>query len=375
MILTHPLLCPQAATVAAEDKISKIERTNTMSNSIDSTETKPAFDSTKEKWYDRLCLVYSKNNSTPADVMPPQTIPFLVPTHPIDAEHTTSESRKLVAQLNVSLTVDDWGTLEILDSAGTSKLRISMTSQDATPGVQGGHAKWTKTAAVNLESGVYVIKVNHMNIDYNPQVSNLSYCKVDITSSLNMKYPKRYDVIFNERSTDGVIFSQMNDETSSNTICPSGYVFKGIGTVTYNDSTTMTFPVQSGGWMSRVSPFNKPSEDDVNASFPAKKWPDTCCPSAVSAIHTGSNPSGYLIDVDPATNRSGIRMHIAKRIGSEGCISVLNPNVDETIAENKWPLIVSGMQKASAVYPYDALEMSVVYNVPALELPNPNRYL
>lgn len=128
-------------------------------------------------WYDRISGSYNKTNASSTDHMDDTSIQFLVP-----------EGFK--AKINVTLTVDDWGSLEIKDQAGDSRLKLSMVSSDAQAGPQGGHAEWTKTGGIELESGVYGIQVTHQNINYTPQSNNKSLCEFEITATKFKKNTK-----------------------------------------------------------------------------------------------------------------------------------------------------------------------------------------
>lgn len=230
-------------------------------------EASPSYQEGVYKWYDRLSGKYTRSDSTvgtnASDSMEDTTVCFAIPTG-------------YEATVTFSLTVDDWGTLTVTDSAGNEKLKLSLTSSD----------------------GEYADK----------SVYNVSKCNFGFSGTLNVVHPVRYDFEFTTRSEDNVNPDEKDGETHS-TYCASGYVFLGQGTVTYNNGTSKTFGIQSGGWMANSSPFTKPTSSQLNNNFNPKKWPDTSCPTAVTAIHTTVEGLGYGIDVDASTGRSAIKLH------------------------------------------------------------------
>ncbi len=321
-------------------------------------EASPSYQEGVYKWYDRLSGKYSRSDSTvgtnASDSMEDTTVLFEIPTG-------------YEATVTFSLTVDDWGTLTVTDSSGNEKLKLSLTSSDDSPGERGGHVEWSDTKSVHLPSGKYKVEIHHENVTYEGEyadksVYNVSKCNFGFTGTLNVVHPVRYDFEFTTRSEDNVNPDEKDGETNS-TYCASGYVFLGQGTVTYNNGTSKTFGIQSGGWMANSSPFTKPTNSQLNNNFNPKQWPDTSCPTAVTAIHTTIVGLGYGIDVDASTGRSAIKLHKGVRFGSEGCISVRNAD--------EWEMIEEDMRIATKVYPKDPLEATVSYSCVQ---PDYNRY-
>lgn len=147
----------------------------------------PSYEEGVYKWYDSVSGTYTRSDSTvgtdASDSMDDTTILFEVPA---DYE----------ASVNLSLTVDDWGTLTVTDEAGNEKLKLSLTSAEDAPGVRGGHAEWSDSGSVNLPAGKYQIKIHHENVTYTGEyadksVFNVSKCNFSLSAT---KSPKPHTV-------------------------------------------------------------------------------------------------------------------------------------------------------------------------------------
>lgn len=134
------------------------------------------------QWYDSLVGSFyredSVNGTSVADSMGDVTIKFEVP-------------EGHVATVNASLTVDDWGQLDIISygSSGTGCLHLGMMEGiDGEAGPRGGHAAWTKNSSALLLPGKYLITVYQQNATYTGEyadksVYNVSLCNFSITAS------------------------------------------------------------------------------------------------------------------------------------------------------------------------------------------------
>lgn len=98
------------------------------------------------------------------DSMPTYTAAFSVPQGGATAE--------------ASLTVDDWGTLQISGDGGS--LLISLTSAEGNPGPLGGHSEWSGHKTAFLEEGDYTVTVTHQNITMSNPAANASVCSYSI---------------------------------------------------------------------------------------------------------------------------------------------------------------------------------------------------
>lgn len=139
----------------------------------------PSYEAGVYKWYDSVSGTYTRSDSTvgtnASDSMDDTTILFEVPA---DYE----------ASVNLSLTVDDWGTLTVTDEAGNEKLKLSLTSAEDAPGVRGWHAEWSDSGSVNLPAGKYQIKIHHENVTYTGEyadksVFNVSKCNFSLNGT------------------------------------------------------------------------------------------------------------------------------------------------------------------------------------------------
>lgn len=109
--------------------------------------------------------------------------------------------------------------------------------------------------------------------------------------------------------------------------CASGYIFLGELTLFLGNSS-LTLPVQSGGWMNADSPFKRAGLCPADASWGAyvpELYPDTAFPAlpgptSLGTLRTGKR-RGFRVPDPPGTGRSALMVHDSERYGSEGCIS------------------------------------------------------
>ncbi len=332
------------------------------------------------QWYDKVILTYRKedtvNGTNESDSLGTQIIKFKVPSD-------------YIATLVVSLTVDDWGELDIFaaEDTSTSLLHLGMMEGiDGEAGVRGGHAQWSKTGTVSLTAGDYLIHITQRNATYvngyeNKAKYNVSYCKarIDATKMLTnfVGIPSSIAVDFH---TVGDPVDKNDSDAKGNSYCASGYVFLGTAVVSYRDDTEnkRSFAVQTGGWMNSDSRFYAdnlhPTQAQVNSgNYDPKNYPDTCFPAYPSQVlctvnagtasektlylpiikttRGGNTVDGFRTPVPDECRRSNLMLHAKERYGSEGCISTGDPN---------WEDFCSDMARALASGVVD-IPITVVY--------------
>ena len=340
------------------------------------TATPSQFEEGVYKWYDSLAFTYSvsgmENNGTGSeDSMSPMDIKILVP-------------EGYEAILNITLGVDDWGSVRIeeynpkVDKRRIFELDMSREN-DTETGPRGGHGYRELTGSVSLAPGQHTIHIEHENVTYDPKGEydpryNDAKCAFSLQAiKTPIKKPTRIDVDFNTRRDD----KPVDHAEKKGAYCASGYVFEGIATVHYaGTNETRAFPVQTGGWMSSSSPFYKEGKrpDAGNADnwdYDPIKYPDTAFPQFVgdaniSTMRGGNSVDGFLITGYPAsTGRSDLYLHVKERYGSEGCISTGTPD---------WEVFCAEMAAAKSSEPRKTatIPISVVYT--ASNSPVPDRY-
>lgn len=285
-----------------------------------------------------------------------------------------------------TLTVDDWGKITIIPVDSIMDVdditALNMTSEVATPGVRGGHVRWTKTSTVLLPAGLYDIYVRHDNAVYTGEyadkgASNLSFCEVSMTFAYDtvpsLKCPLLINAVFSQCQTETDERTALELAQEPTSYSASGFIYRGYIDVYYSDGTTKRIPAQTGGWVAMESPF-KVTKD--RTSFDPYLWPDTACPTCLKAPakkdypgidkEASGNTNGYTIHIDEdaskaqiegaESGRTYIKLHLAKRIGSEGCISTMEWYGNENIArENRanrennplWFELVDAMKNAN----------------------------
>ena len=144
------------------------------------------------------------------------------------------------------------------------------------------------------------------------------------TAEADTQQLPRVEVAF-DRIADQSVFNE--DLLAS--FCASGRVF--MGRMDLYDETgrcIVSQEVQTGGWMSRNSPFKRQGLAPRNArlgSYDPSQYPDTAFPvleeeTSVETIRTGSL-KGFRIPDPVNTGRTSLMIHASERYGSEGCIS------------------------------------------------------
>ena len=289
-------------------------------------------------------------------------------THPHDWEGYIKVTES--GEHEFSATIDDNGYIEI---AGQRVVNL-----------EGTHSQTNVSGTISLDAGYHWVKLHHENGAgpmvlagaanaevFTPKMDGVNLKLYSIVAKNTEHYPIRFDVLFT--STSSVVKSQKNLETQG-TYSASGRVFNGIMTVTYKDGYSMTVPVQSGGWMANGSPWvNNTAKDSqgnlvlpppASGAFNPEDYPDTACPSSVTNLRTPffvleSGVKGYMIlngtvadPSHPDAQRSGLYLHVAKRIGSEGCIS--------TFDYVKWGILKGDMRVANTKT--DIPVLTVSYN-------------
>lgn len=350
-----------------------------------------SYNANVSQWYDQVILTYRKedlvNGTDESDSLGTQTIMFNVPTN-------------YVATLVVSLTVDDWGELDIVstDAPSTSLLHLGlMEGIDGEAGIRGGHVQWSKMDTVSLPAGNYLIRITQRNATYkngyeDKKIYNISYCKARIDATKMLPNftgtPSSISVDFH---TIGAPVDKNDSEAKGKSYCASGYVFLGTAVVSYreNGDNKRSFAVQSGGWMSEDSRFFEdhlhPTANQVNTNnYDPTKYPDTCFPAYPSQVlctvnagtasektlylpiikteRTGQSVDGFRTPVPDESRRQALLLHAKERYGSEGCISTGDPC---------WEDFCSDMARAFASGVED-IPLTVVYTTE--NQPDPTRF-
>ncbi len=266
---------------------------------------------------------------------------------------------------------------------------INLTAQEGDPNGGGVYREISHTFP-GAKAGYYYASVSYTNVS--GPAENIAHLEVKVNNKsmeLGTVVEKKLRKlsIGLSKSEDSVSESDLGKENPSR--CASGYIFKGVmvGTFTEDgksEEITKSYGlVQTGGWMAEDSPWtnnlvNDPANPQSKISVPSSVpfgdrylWPDTCCPSTVTGVHTflhTGNVVGFQIDSpyevasgDPNRMRRGLKIHMAGRTGSEGCISVLDESV--------WNELCQDMERINANPAVPAL--NIQYNG---EAPNPYRH-
>lgn len=92
-----------------------------------------------------------------------------------------------VAHLTATLTVDDWGYIDIIPPIGAPIRVLDLSPNAGSPGPRGGHVRWGASTGIPyvLQSGTYTIVVRQDNAPYSEAYSseagsNISFCHVAI---------------------------------------------------------------------------------------------------------------------------------------------------------------------------------------------------
>ena len=292
------------------------------------------------------------------------------------------------AKVTCTLKVDDWGKIIIIpvdsDAEADDITVLNMTSEVVTPGIRGGHVLWERTSTILLPAGLYDIYVQQDNAEYNDNFAseasmNRSFCEVSISFTYDtvptLVCPLLINAVLSQyhNTTDERTDAELAMEPTS--YCASGFMYRGYLNVHYSDGSVQRIPAQSGGWVNaKESPFKAPKDKENHDPY---QWPDTACPtclatpagkdySGIDSTASGST-NGYMIYIDEnesrsqvedaAVGRTYIKLHLAKRIGSEGCISTMewygNQDIDISDRANPvhnplWFELVNAMKNAQS---------------------------
>lgn len=103
---------------------------------------------------------------------------------------TITVPENMEAHVSASMTVDDWGYIDItpISGAGSTIRAVNLTTEVANPGPRGGHVRWSgqTTEAIVLQPGQYNITVRQDNAPYNEAYAskaeaNVSFCQASVT--------------------------------------------------------------------------------------------------------------------------------------------------------------------------------------------------
>ena len=103
---------------------------------------------------------------------------------------TITVPENMEAHVSASMTVDDWGYIDItpLSGSGSTIRAINLTTEVASPGPRGGHVRWSgqTNAAIVLQPGQYSIIIRQDNAPYGEAYAseagtNVSFCQASVT--------------------------------------------------------------------------------------------------------------------------------------------------------------------------------------------------
>ena len=185
------------------------------------------------------------------------------------------------------------------------------------------------------------------------------------TMSSLSSLPARVCICFDSISPAGVDGAEQRDS-----LCASGFVFVGQLHLRGTDGQCMvTLPVQTGGWMSRFSPFARAGlcpADTSWGSYVPQNYPDTAFPALSAPTSLGTLRTGMLrgfrVPDPPGTGRTDLMVHAAERFGSEGCISTPDAAGWEAFCAQMAALYAAGV---------GSIPLEVIYTC---EPPNPTRF-
>ncbi len=159
----------------------------------------------------------------------------------------------------------------------------------------------------------------------------------------------RIEVLFYDTDPQGVLAA---DQRRS--LCASGRIFIGHLHLreSESDRSLLDFSVQTGGWMSRQSPFAERGDfppDSMWGHYNPSDYPDTAFPALDYETSLGTARTGKLrgfrIPDPPGTGRTFLMLHFAERKGSEGCISTPDAGAWETFCSIMAALHTAGIEQ------------------------------
>lgn len=185
-----------------------------------------------------------------------------------------------------------------------------------------------------------------------------------VMSEIPVSSPASVRVVFSQVDPIGV-----HPEEQRASYCASGHVF--LGEMLLLDAEAhplMALPVQSGGWMSKDSPFAREGlcpADPTPGHYEPRLYPDTAfpqlpAPTTLGTLRTGMH-RGFRVPDPPGTGRSFLMIHASTRYGSEGCISTPDLELWEQFCDHLAALYAAG---------FVSIPLCVVYECPP---PHPHR--
>ena len=210
------------------------------------------------------------------------------------------------AHVTASMTVDDWGYIDITPASGASIRAIDLTSSVESPGPRGGHVRWSAQTsdAIVLAPGQYSITVRQDNAPYNEAYAaqagnNVSFCQASVTIE--------YVAILSPVKTISVLTADEYGEIDATGTTCAGYIKSGdrvsngkhaisVGLEYSGPSPDPDFgPVPSSSIASdNFTPSHIELDSSGKARFKVWTMGNTGNPSVVSLNGATSEPISYL---------------------------------------------------------------------------------
>ena len=233
------------------------------------------------------------------------------------------------AHVTASMTVDDWGYIDITPASGASIRAIDLTSSVESPGPRGGHVRWSAQTsdAIVLAPGQYSITVRQDNAPYNEAYAaqagnNVSFCQASVTIE--------YVAILSPVKTISVLTADEYGEIDATGTTCAGYIKSGgrvsngkhaisVGLEYSGPSPDPDFgPVPSSSIASdNFTPSHIELDSSGKARFKVWTMGNTGNPSVVSLNGATSEPISYL----PAVFEDKFEVTVYYTIRERGCTS------------------------------------------------------
>jgi len=213
------------------------------------------------------------------------------------------------AHLRATLTVDDWGYIDVtpLSGSGPTVRIINLTDEVESPGPRNGHVRWSGQTdeAIVLQPGQYSIIVRQDNAPYSQEYAhatgyNVSFCQVEATieyvaipapeKSISLLTASEYGEVKSD-DTDCIAYIKSGDVVSSKGLhaISVGLEYAGpAGDAGFDNSPSST--VESD----RFKPDNIKPDSSGKARFKVWTLGNTGTPSVVSLNGATSEPISYL---------------------------------------------------------------------------------